>query len=140
LRRQEAAEDSARGEGIPGQVDDLVVEGLQGMVCRLDGQHAVGSLVIQVERRGPAECGEQRIGRKGPRGHVQESLGEFKRIGPFVGIESQHEVGLDVGYVLQDQIDVFGHLANFGHPEQRAGLRFVAQGEPGFNAGKDAFE
>jgi hypothetical protein len=31
---------------------------------------------------------------------------------------------LDVGYVAQDQIDVFGHLANLGHAEQGAGLRF----------------
>src|SRR5260370_29810668 len=36
LCRQEAAEDSARGKGIPGQVDDPVVERLPGIVCRLD--------------------------------------------------------------------------------------------------------
>src|ERR1019366_4175620 len=90
LRSQEAAEDSARGEGIPGQVDDVVVEGPPGIVRRLnvhgaviveevewEGEHAVGSLVIQVERRGPAECGEQRIGRKSPWSHLQESLGEL---------------------------------------------------------------
>ena len=41
LNRQEAAEDRARGEGIVGQVDDVVVEGLPGIVRRLDVHGAV---------------------------------------------------------------------------------------------------
>src|ERR1035441_10184063 len=41
LCSQEAAEDGARGEGIAGQVDDVVVEGSPGIIRRLDVHGAV---------------------------------------------------------------------------------------------------
>src|SRR5690242_1608159 len=90
------------------------------------GQYAVRTLVIQVERSGAAERCEQRITRKGARREVQKSFREFKGFRAFVAIESQHEVGLYIRYVTQDQIYVLGHLAYFIHPQLRTGLRLVA--------------
>src|SRR5438093_6576214 len=103
-------------------------------------QHAVCTLVIEVERRGPAERREQRVGGKRPRRHVQESFREFKGFRSFIGIESKHEVGLYVWYVLQDQVDVFGYLPDLVNPQPCACLRLSAQIEPRFDTGQQSFE
>src|SRR5262245_31510907 len=75
-------------------------------------QYAACTLVIQIERCSAAKRGEQRIAGKCARRQVKKSLCEFKGFRPFVAIESQHEVGLDIGYIAQNQIDVFGYPAD----------------------------
>src|ERR1019366_4957946 len=103
-------------------------------------QHAVFALIIQIERRGPAERREQRIGGERARRQVQKSLGQFKGLRPFVGIESHDEVGLYVWYVLKNQIHVFGYLANLIHPLQRARFRLATQFKPRLDSGQDGLE
>src|SRR5215831_10733156 len=97
------------------------------------GQDAFCTLIIRVERGGAAERCEQRIAGKCARRQVQKSFCELKGFCPFVSIESKHEVGLYVRYVAQDQIDVFGYLADFIHPPLCAGLGLVAHVEPRLN-------
>jgi hypothetical protein len=110
--RAESTENSFPGEGIRGQINDVVIEVMPGIIPGSDvhglvvvqemerkGQHAIGTLVIQVEWRSAAERREHRVSRKCARRQVQKSFREFKGFRPFVGIESQHEVGLYVGYV-----------------------------------------
>src|SRR3990172_2073 len=150
---QEATNNNASGKRMLGQLDDVVVEVRPGIIPGSDvhglvvvqevkrkGQHAVCPLVTEIECRGPAERGEQRIGRKRARRHLQESFREFKGFRPFVAIQPQYEVGLYVRYVPQNQIHVFGYMPDFVHPLPCACLRLVAQVEPRLNAGQDGFE
>src|ERR1017187_9042553 len=153
LGGQQAAKNSARGERIPGQIDDPIVKIMPGVIqgfhvhglvvvqeVERERQHAVFALIIQIERRGPAERREQRVGGERARRQVQKPLGQFKGLRPFVGIESHDEVGLYVRYVLENQIDVFGYLTNFVHALQRARFGLAAQFEPRLDSGQDGLE
>ena len=92
-------------------------------------QHPAGALVFQVERSRPAEGREQRVRRERARREIDELLGQLERLGPHVAVETHDEIGLDVGDVAEDHVDVLGDLLDLVHP-RAAGLGLVAQVVP----------
>ena len=144
----------ARPENVcSGQTDDLVVELTPGVVLRLDvhgvivveevereWKHAIGALVLEVQRRCSPERGEKRITGERTGSHVHEAFRQFERLRSFVRVEPEHEVGLDAGDILRDQVDVLGDLADFVHSGELAGPGLVAELVPGFDAGQQDLE
>ena len=87
-------------------------------------------LVSQVERRCLAERRQERIARKSARRPIDEPLRQLERFIPLVRIEAEHEVGLQVGNVLEDHIDVFGDLFDLLQARLLPRLRLVAERIP----------
>src|SRR5947208_10229194 len=143
MRRAEAPYDGAAGESVAGEADDMVVEVAPRVVLRLhvhrvvvvqemerERQYAIGALVLEIERRRAPERRQQRIPRKRTWRAIDEPLGQLERLGPGVRVEAKDEVGLHVGDVPQDHVDVVGDLLDLAETFHLPGLRLVAEGEP----------
>jgi hypothetical protein len=103
-------------------------------------KHAIGPLVLEVQGRCPPERGEKRITGERPGSHVHEAFRQFEGLRPLVRVEPEHEVGLHVGDIFQDQVDVLGDLADFVHSLELASPGLVAKLVPRFDAGQQDLE
>ncbi len=120
-----------------GHVYDAIVELEPGVVLRLDvrsmavvedmewsRQDAVGALELEVQGGGASERGQEVEGRVGARRQRHEEFRQLEGFRSLVDVETEEEVGLDLGDVAQNHVHVLGHQANLFEPSSltRRGL------------------
>ena len=135
------------------QIYDAIVEVTPGVIL---GPHVHGvvvvekmererqdpavALIAEVKRRGAPETGKQGISREGARSEINETLGQLERFCPLVNIQTQNEVGLDIWYVLHDQVHVLRNSFDLLLPSLIAGLGLVPQVKPRLDAWQQGLE
>ncbi len=97
-------------------------------------QHPTVPLKLQIQRGRLPEGRQQGVAGERRRRPIDEPLREIERLLTRIDVHTQHEVGLYVRDVPQDEVHMVRNLADLFHPCLAAGLRLCAQAVPRLNA------
>src|SRR6185436_7398747 len=91
----------------------------------------------EVERRGSAERGKERVRGKCAGSHLHKALGELEGFASLIFVETKNKIRLHVGDESENHVHVFRDPLHLLQSDGLSGLGLVAAGEPGLDSGKN---